>query len=221
MKSKLVRCGIAAAPVVFALACSSKTPDPAACGTSGGGGTSGASGTSGTSGASCTSGTSGSSGNPVVAQAVLDVKLVTGAHGAACPDGGKGLVIGTFQPPTPVANGAMQGGGLVSVECKVAASGSGFGTSLNIQLSGANGGLLLLSGATSSAGASTTGDLAFTIQGQTYGVKTCVFQVKAAAGQGIAAGRYWTSFTCANVPVVGASDVCDVAGEVRIENCTQ
>ncbi len=46
-------------------------------------------------------------------------------------------------------------------------------------------------------------------------------QVNAAAGQGIAAGRYWTSFTCANVPVVGASDVCDVAGELRLENCTQ
>ena len=207
MRTVLVKSGIAALVAALALACSGTSTSSGDAGAS----SSGASGSSGTSG-----------GTPAVARVTLKATLLKGASSAAeCPDDGKSLTIGTFKPPAPVADGASAGTGQVSIGCKVAASGAGFDANANVQLTGSSAAALLLNGTPSTAGLTKTGSVSLTIEGQTYSATTCVLDVDATAGQGIAAGRYWAGFTCARATQQAGPRVCDIQGELRIENCAQ
>jgi len=213
MQSALLRSGVSACFVIVVVACSGSTSS-----TSGDAGTAGSSGTSG--GASGTSGgTSGTSGsNQAVARVILSAKLARGTHSATeCPDDGKALTVGTFEPAAPVADGAAVGDGQLSFNCRVATTTGGFDANANVQVTGTNAGGLLFSGSPSTAGASNSGTVSITVQGQTYSASTCV--LTSGAGQGIAAGRYWANLTCTGATSQATQHTCDIEGQIRIENC--
>jgi len=224
MHSALLRSGVSACFVILVAACSGSSSSSSGSdgGTSGTSGTSGSSGTSGTSGGtSGSSGTSGTSGtSPAVARVIVSATLARGTStDAECPDDGKVLAIGTFQPPAPVADGSSTNGGQVAVSCRVATSGTGFDANANVQLTGSSAGALLFNGSPSAAGTSSSGSISLTVQGLTYTSSSCVLTVDATSGQGIAAGRYWANVKCAAATEQATKHVCDIQAQIRVENC--
>jgi hypothetical protein len=215
------------------LACSSGSGSTSLDGgSSGSSGTSGTAGTSGTSGTSGTAGTSGTSGGTATSQAIVRAKLVKGASGT-CSAAGQSIAIGTFSPIGPVKNGdAYPGAGKVELSCSVVPAASG-GFSVNVSFDVTNagdaGGVaqgFAMQGARTATGTA-DGDALVAIAGPglDWGSTTCTFDpttvtVGAGAG-GIAAGRYWTTFHCTEARTNGSSQLCDIDGEIRIENCLQ
>jgi len=152
----------------------------------------------------------------------VSAKLAKGTSTEAeCPDDGKVLAIGTFQPPAPVADGASANGGQVALSCRVATSGTGFDANANVQLTGSSPGALLFNGSPSASGTSTSGSLSLTVQGFTYASSSCVLTVDSTSGQGIAAGRYWLNVKCASATEQATKHVCDIQAQLRVENCAQ
>ncbi len=119
-------------------------------------------------------------------------------------------------------------GGNVDLSCSVSATGSGFSVnvSFDVAKAGANGlvrGFAMSGARTATGTADGTALVAFALPSQSYSSTTCTFDPTAVTGGagGIAAGRYWTTFHCTEARTNGSSDICDLDGEIRIENCLQ
>jgi len=168
------------------------------------------------------SGSSGSSGK-AKPQAILNAKLVAGSSAAACPDAGKTITIGAFEPQRPVADDAPEGGGSVNMFCSVVPLGPGFDVNTTIELTGAMGGAVTLVGSMRADGSTiTTATMSFTTQGVTFGSMSCVLDGGIRLAQsGVAAGRYWAGFKCVDAKPSSAQQTCNIEGELRIENCIQ
>ena len=183
-------------------------------------GTTGGTGDGGTSGSS---GSSGSSGGPLATpQAILVAKLVAGSSAAACPDAGKTITIGAFDPQRPVADDAAEAGGKVNMSCTVIPGAAGFDVNATVELSGAMGGAVTLVGSTTATGSAATATMSFTTQGVTFAGMNCVLDGGVRMSQsGAAAGRYWAGFKCVDAVAPTTERTCNIEGEIRIENCTQ
>jgi hypothetical protein len=192
--------------------------------------TSGSSSTSLDGGTSGSSGTSGTSGGGATSQAIVQATLVKGASGS-CTSAGQSIAIGTFSPIGPVKDGdAYSNGGKVELSCSVVRAASG-GFSINVSFDVSNGGDaggvaqgFAMSGARTATGAADGSALVgIAGPGLDWASTTCTFEptkVTGGAG-GIAAGRYWTTFHCTEARTNGSSQLCDIDGEIRIENCLQ
>jgi hypothetical protein len=152
-------------------------------------------------------------------------KGATGTCGAA----GQTIAIGTFTPIAPVKAGdADPGGGKVDLSCSVVPAGSGFGVNVSFDVANSGSGGLVkgfaMSGSRTSTGTENGSALVgFALPGLSFGSTTCTFDPTAVTGGagGIAAGRYWTTFHCTGASRNNSSDLCDIDGEIRVENCLQ
>ena len=192
------------------------------------GGTSGTTQDSGTSGTTQDSGTAVTNDAGAVAQAIVRMTLSKGTTGT-CGAAGQAVAIGTFTPIAPVKPGdADPGGGKVDLSCSVVPAAPGFSVNVSFDVATGGAGSLVKGFAMSGTRTSTgTGDgtatVAFALPNLTFGSTMCTFDPTAVTGGvgGIAAGRYWTTFHCTDASRANSSDLCDIDGEIRVENCNQ
>jgi hypothetical protein len=201
--------------------------------TAGSGSTSLDGGSSGTTAAPLPTSTTGGggdggSGGPstAVPQAIVQAKLAKGASGT-CLAAGQSIAIGTFSPIAPAKHGDVgPDGAKTELSCKVAPEGSGFAINVSFDVSNAGAvvqGFAMSGLRTASGTANGSALVGFALPDLDYASTACTFDPTAATGGvgGIAAGRYWTTFHCTDAQRNGSSDLCDIDGEVRVENCIQ
>jgi hypothetical protein len=188
-------------------------------------------GTIGNPGTPQDSGTSGSSDaavTGVVPQAIVRATLLTGSTGT-CSVAGNSFAIGSFSPITAAKPGdADPAGGTVDLSCSVLPAAASFDVSVTFSVATGGAGSLLkgfsMTGSRTSTGTSDgTATVGFALPKFTFGATDCTFDPGTVTGGvgGIAAGRYWTSFHCTGASRANSSDLCDIDGEVRVENCLQ
>jgi hypothetical protein len=164
--------------------------------------------------------TEGGDAEDVPQQAVL---RTSGSGEAGCADVPV-LEIGEFgnpaaEPPvpaTPIPNGRREDGSIVQVYCEVVPKGGGYRVYATVGRSGTT---FELEADVDSSGATNAGGVVLIGPKGTWTSETCTL-AQSAPYMGVATGRYWATFSCpssTSTPNV----TCDVAGEVRLENCTQ
>lgn len=170
-----------------------------------------------------TTGTGEPSGSTAVPQAIVTAKLRAAPTGA-CSQAGQSFMVGGFTPPTPVAKGVSEPRGTVNVICKVTPFSSGFAVDAVVDVADGAGGALSFAGNTTATGTASGNFVGgFHLPGLDYESGACTLDPNAATGGagGIAAGRFWTTFHCAGARTNGSYDLCEIDGEIRLENCAQ
>jgi hypothetical protein len=122
----------------------------------------------------------------------------------------------TMSPSRPVKDGAQEGGKTVKVECRVVPSAGGFDVEVNVSTVGDT--TLSLRATVDSQARSNAGKMTLK-KTDTWSSATCKLETLTPS-QGVAAGRFWTHVTCMGA-VSETAAMCDIFGEVRVENCAQ
>jgi hypothetical protein len=200
-----------------------------ACGgtTSGGtaGGDGGTSEDGGSDGSAIDSG-NGDSGNEDSSVITATPRAIVRANGGAAAScvTVPAFVVGDFGdstsgvPPTPVDNGGLQGGKRVAITCRVAPLAAG-GFALAGSVAIAGDGSFTINATLDAQGKTSTAS--FTLVGtSSWSSTTCSLDPTTRPEQGIAVGRYWATLTCGGASS-GAGAMCDIFGELRLENCAQ
>jgi hypothetical protein len=153
----------------------------------------------------------------MVPHAIVIAQLRAAPTGA-CSQAGQTITIGTVTPSTPVANGASEPRGTVEVTCRV--------TGVSVEaVVGVAGEALSFAGEThvTSTAGHFVGVGGFHLPGFDYESYACTLDPNVATGGpgGIAPGLFWTTFHCSGARRAGSYDLCEIDGEIRLENCAQ
>jgi hypothetical protein len=124
----------------------------------------------------------------------------------------------TGVPPTPVDDGAVDGGRTVAVTCKVAPSaGGGFDLEANVATVGDT--TLTIRAAVDAQGKTKAGNMTLK-KTSTWSSASCDLDATALPQGAVAGGRYWALVACGgSTSDTGAT--CDISGQLRVENCAQ
>lgn len=170
----------------------------------------------------------------------FDSEVAPGSNPAKeCPQTGTWLTVGNFgnpargrtnpadpesplvEPVRPVDDGADEQQGKVSLNCSVRESGDGFDVAASVELTGATGGAVTVTGRFTLQGDQANITLSLSRRGQTYRATDCVARYDTVAGHGVAAGRVWASITCAKAEDRSSQTNCQTLAQIRLENCAQ
>jgi hypothetical protein len=161
----------------------------------------------------------------------------TGQNGAQCPLSGvaaTALAIGTNTPnkPTTVQDGGNNGGGNVSVACKVTPNGNNFDIDLSAEQQGTSGATLAITGTVdpNSGGMGINGTFA-SAQDGTYTSANCTITYTyngsaVPVTPYVAAGRIWGHISCpmgmnSQQDLGGKPAACDGEADFLFEQCSQ
>jgi hypothetical protein len=169
--------------------------------------------------------------------AFISGSLDSGQNGPQCPLAGVAtgiLNIGTNTPnkPTTVQDGGSNGGGNVSVACKVTPNGNNFDIDLSAEQQGTSGATLAVTGTVdpTMGGMNLVGSFS-SAQDGSYSSNSCILTytyggMAVPVSPYVAAGRIWAHISCPKAQnmaqdVAGKPASCDGEADFLFEQCSQ